>query len=444
MKTVLLKLLFLFICFTSIAQKKPALNKNFALIYDSLDLQKIIPQVDSLNSSFYLKKPIKHYAIKQARANYIFLHGFNRKALDDIKHHMPFEQFVIKYPKTAFIKDVLVTQQIEKPDHETPIMRFSMIDPLNDRNSSVYHHNLKTLPTNYRNKTVYYYEDSFLDEYSGIYAFHFLEDFSSSEIPEPYSQMMDYKETIFDSSAPVYFPNALWYNDQWYKVQSLGPQNVVDSFLVGMYGSWRNDVSDEELALTKNMLASSDSLKTFFKRAIDFATKNHFSNETFEYVVGKLAPLEKTLNIQRGRMPGRSCGNDPAPLMHDYAIACNALKNGDLKLFLNAHQLVASDCVPMEVGAFKKFPVSRHAYVNELEFIHLDMGKYFIGSYLSLDKNNCFGNFDRYEAFKYFELYYFKEKDKIEDILLQGISDIKLDNYNRLFLAQIFAAYLSR
>lgn len=201
MKIFLLKLLLVLSTFNTLSQTNPAQNKKCGLIYDSLDLQKIIPQVDSLNKNFNLKSVAKHYAVKQSKANYIFLPGPHKDALNDIKHNNPFEQFIAKYPKTQLIKDVLVIQEPALSYDKIPLIRFSMVDPLNEQFAPVYYKDLKLLPSDYNNNVIYN-EYNFKD--GGIYAFYFLEDFSLPELPETYSQMINYKETIFDSSAAVF------------------------------------------------------------------------------------------------------------------------------------------------------------------------------------------------------------------------------------------------
>jgi hypothetical protein len=472
MKTGLLKLFFLFLCFNSTAQSEVGSGKNIKLIYDSSDLKKIIPEVDQLNADFEKKEHHKHYGIKQARAVYVRLgHINNLNAVHDLEKNMPLEKFIQKYPGAKVKRNVLVTQELNTDFTGNTINRFSYVDVLHDVNFEsfdVYDKNdlptnyqadsnynyfikdydVKIFPKNYKNKVVYYFHGGYNNpEYNFIEAFYFLEDITTPEIPEPYSHMIDYTETIFDSSVKVYkedYPASLRESMFLNKFPNDGVREV-DSFMniirkmfnikpVYNYYKYEAEIKKEinpvKIMMIRNKLSESPSLSILFDNAVNDALFNHHSDNIFEYLVGQLVSLEKELLIKQSRLPNRSCGNDNAPKIQDYTIADLALKTGNVKLFFNAHWYVMANRLDDE--GFRK------TYIEELIFSHVDPLSYCIGSYISHSGYNR-ARWNRYG--KYYELNVIKNSSEIESIILRGISDNHLDNYNRLAMAKLFAVY---
>ena len=213
------------------------------------------------------------------------------------------------------------------------------------------------------------------------------------------------------------------------------PSNTIDSFVVpARYGS-------DVLILTRNMGNTPDNIKSLYYHKVDSAISNYYLKGTFEYVVRNMAISETSLSVESISKSKFNCENKDGPEIRNYNFANLALKSSDLKLFLNAHRSVMTGQRSyFGIIIRKNYPNQRDFFADELDFIHVDMGKYYIGACLSPQNNTHHTDYS-YDRLKHFELYSFKDKDHIEKIILQAISDKDLDNFNRLFFAQLFAKY---
>jgi hypothetical protein len=459
MKRKLLYFLFLLIPILAFAQPVQKPKRVFELAYDTADLLSIIPYVDTLNQQFLKRHSTGSYkSVQQTTGTYISIDFTEcEDPAADLLLNMPLKLFLKKYPQAEIKRDILITREAEDSYCDERQIRYTYMNPNN--NNYNYHIDVNDSDISnlkYKGKVVfqkYKYAQN-------IEAFYFYEDFKATPIPYQYANYIDYSNTIFDSSVKVYngYPLNYFFGSKPadYRAYLISDHFLADSFIRTISLKYdllnypfymagytieadfsKKFIPANKLAQIKGDLTASKELNTFFHKAIDSALTNHHSNSAFEYIVGQLVSLQKELQIRQGREPRRTCGNDDAPKIQDYSIATLALQLHNLKLFLQAHRYVMTSRIEGHAND-KKFGYERLSYLDELEFIHINLEEYFIGSFLSSENdNNAYQN----EYYKYAELFDFNNRQAVEARILEAIGDNRLDDFNRIYFAKLFAEY---
>ena len=195
----------------SFSQETEFGKSNNGLIYSDTTVKQLKFIVDSLNLKFKVCELNKTYLSKfQAKAHFVSVEsGKIKDAKKDIEANISFDDFIKKYSKSKFEKELLVVKFKYKNYEEKDVIEFSSIE-LNSKyeHNFTFENNLKNYDEPLKGKWIYRYYDK--TEYSkeSIEAFYFVEEFSQKSIPDIYARMIQYSDCMVDTSTQIYYKNA--------------------------------------------------------------------------------------------------------------------------------------------------------------------------------------------------------------------------------------------
>lgn len=422
------------------------------LIYSDTTMNQLEDIVDSLNIKFRSCEFDKtFYAKPQARAHFITLNQGNIKAAKkDLENNITFDAFFKKYPETAIKRDLLVLKYQYQDYEENQVVRFrsAILDEyVTFKNQPEYY----TQQVN--NSWVFQYYKGGKYSNESLSGFFFIEEFHKQELPDQYTQLVQYADCMIDTTAQIFTESAeeqiSWYEDE--------EERIADDFIRYVHQVSRKPdyplsddyerYYDQIEAWDGTRILVVDSLFTHEPQFLKLLTasyeevlaKGGSNNELEEYVARYLSP-DKALALKRNRIVVGGCSQDQSPRIHAMNIAILSAETINWEIFLRAHLNILNDNFSRVSDASYAW-ADRQTYIRELEELDISISDLLIGISLRIDNpsgNHYYGHVGRIGR----ALSETKYANEIENQITDMIIDPSLDDYNRILMYYLMKNYI--
>lgn len=444
------------------SQERGMKHYSSGLLYSDTTMKQLEFIVDSLNLKFRTCELSKTYYSKSTvRANYLVLKGERvQQAMEDMKHQISFEAFLVKYPDSEFKKDQYVVKYAYRNYKDQEIVEYDNV--LSTGNIKISYE-----PKQYHQAVKgqwifdYFPGSEYNDE--TIRAFYFLEEFEMSPLADAYARMVQYSDCLIDTSTQV-FLNTAASSSAWDRRE---PSKALKKFMDYVHVQTKAPVYDEDDAEEDEENDSYDNYEEYAKRlilwdsvkwmkldekiskqvtfkellakAVEEALKTGNSNDEFEEYVARYESKETALLLKRGRIVVGGCSMDQSPRIHAMNIAVLSAETVNWETFLRAHLDIMNDRFQRASDGSYAW-AERQTYIRELEELDINVADLLIGISLRIEnpsQNHYYGSIGRLGR----ALSETQTPDEIEDRLLFMIQDQNLDLYNRFIMVGLFRNY---
>ena len=386
MKKIIKIVFLLFTVLQSFGQENKIRFSNDSLIYSEDAMNKLKHVVDSLNLKYRtcdLKKAF--YSKSQTKANIISLEVGNiKQAKQDIENLISFDEFVKKYPQANITSNILIIREKNKDYKNRDFVEFRQFGLSSNNSLSIWRNDLNLYESDLQNKWLFDYNQK--SEYSNesLEAFYFPNKFVSTKIPNKYALMIGYADCLIDTTTLKFKveleDTSIERYFQWVDVDM--PQN------------WKSLPHESKVKLLDNMRS--------------------------DRVIGM-------------------CSEDDSPKEQAYNIALLAAETYNWSIFLRSHLDIMNDNFERIIDN-SLTRENRQTYIHELEELNINVIDLILGISFQIENpaiNHYFGNIRRMGK----TFAWSKNKDVVENLILDAISDNNLDDYNRLLFLFLFKGY---
>jgi len=318
------------------------------LLYDNETMIQLGHIVDSLNIKFKKCEFDKTYYSKyQAKAHFLTLSkGKIKEAIKDMENDMPFKDFVKKYRKSEFQKELLVIKYNYKNRNEKDVVEFRSVIEENifdfSENPDLYVRPMKSrwVFQNYKNF---------------IRGFYFITEFEKKPLTEHYSRMIQYTDCMIDTNTQIFSANAHRTSYNGNSNISLAVEKFM-SFVNSETNKPQNDIEDprryyddmkawysSRVPILDSIYRNNNEFRETLNNAISDALINGGSCHEFEEYVGRYSSYEDKLELKRGRIVVGTCSMDSSPRYHAKDIAVLSAETSNWEIFLRAHLDIMND-----------------------------------------------------------------------------------------------------
>ncbi|SEJ66253.1 hypothetical protein SAMN05216327_115128 [Dyadobacter sp. SG02] len=444
----------LLVSLTSLAQRSEFKLSENGLIYSNATVGKLKHIVDSLNLKFKVCDLSKVFVSQpQAKAHYVLIEGRQAKvALADMHAGLSFDTFLARYPTAVVDNEMLIIKYgaVDYKDR-SPVTAFSNV------NGKGYY--AITLPRDsaaaigsVRGKWVAQY-----NKYGEgmVEAFYFIDDFAQKPIPEKYARWIQYVDCLVDTTGQIFTKHAVQTGNTFkYKVHP--KDNALQKYIsnVTKRPRWKQDMTDKEIevftkaadAWESLRIARVDSLRKtsaqfnqLLAEAIEEAKQMGNDNDVLEEYIERYYSPELALQLKRDRIVIGGCSMDESPRYHALNIARLSAHTVKWEVFLRAHLDIMNDNF-QRVSDGSWAWAGRKTYIKELEVLDINVPDLMMGTLFRLgnaNENHYLGSVGRMGR----SLSESANRVEMEVRMLEMISDISLDDYNRALAYYLFKSY---
>ncbi|MFC6997464.1 hypothetical protein [Rufibacter roseus] len=436
---------------------KPNQN-NF--VYSPITISKFKSIVDSININFEKSEVnLQYFSKPQAKAHYVYLNSGNvREAIRDMEQNLPFKEFLRKYPSAKVLPELLVLKERVSDIYGNSQIKFRAVS-FNEEHARSF--TRENLPEVYNRplKGKYLWQHYPKTDYSQetLEAFYLVEEFQPKRLPVTYTRMLQYSNSLVDTTAQIFYSDAKDYGYNPY--EKLPSKDAILQFL--QYINWKtskpeytiNNQLDEKglkilvqrinewevnrFKIIDQSIATTAKFKTLLTNALTQSITTGKSTSEFEEYVAKYHSPEAALELKRKRVVTRTCGYGPDE--HIQNIAKLSAQTGDWEIFIRALlDILDERYIKMSNGSYSF--AARRTYVYELEVLNINVLNLLLGISLQIEnpsQNHYFGNIHRISS----AIAESRFAPQFEQQLLNMIKDSQLDDYNRVVMIDLFMNY---
>lgn len=429
------------------------LSEN-GLIYSNATMDKLKHIVDSLNLKFKVCDLSKDFVSQpQAKAHYFVLEGEKAKAaFADMRVGLPFDMFLARYPTAVVDHELLIIKYgtVNYKD-QSPLTAFSNVNGRGYYSITLPKDSAATLGS-LRGKWVtqyYKYGEGIVE------GFYFIENFAQKPIPEKYARWIQYVDCLVDTTGQIYTENASKTGRTFrYKLHPKG--NALHDYIsdVTQRPRWKEDMTEKEreaftkaadtwdaLRITRvdSLHKTSERFNELLAEAIEEAKQIGNENDYLEEYIERYHSPELALQLKRDRIVVGGCSMDESPRYHALNIARLSAATVKWEIFLRAHLDIMNDHF-QRVSDGSWAWAGRKTYIKELEALDINVPDLMMGTLFRLgnaNENHYLGSVGRMGR----SLSESANRLEMEVRMLEMISDISLDDYNRALAYYLFKSY---
>lgn len=435
-------------------------NRNAnGFIYSETAMNQLHQIVDSLNLRFKsCDLHPKVYALDQATGHYLSGGTPGKLLQAALEQNKPFEEVLALAPGSEPVKNVLVVRQFDTRDDSQPKINF--YSPYIRRNGDSYWRSLAQKPTAGNTSKAQQGRWIFNLEKDSWEGFYLTSDFQSAVFPEEYGRKIQYVDCLIDTNAQILLEQGAW-KEYWYFEKTKTP--AMDAFVdrTENYPAWPfpedsiawpddpgypayksvlddwHQRNDRWLRDTFSLTAECAALR---EAALAEAEKERASNSRFEDALVKTGHAAKALELKRKRRIIGGCSQDTRPREHAQSIAELAAETVQWDIFLRAHLDIMNDRFDrMSDGSYAWG--RRQTYIGEVEALGIQTIDLLLGICMharDLPENHYFGSLGRVGR----ALVEYSRPDELEATLTTLIADRRLDDFNRLWMYNLYGEYV--
>lgn len=188
----------------SYAQNNEFEKYDNGLIYNKSTMSNLEKMVDSLNVKLntpfnYCQLPRNYYTKYQGKGHYFKISNDHfEQTILDLKKNLPFDEFIIKYPKATVSKNLLIVKStIKNTNNQNRITYKEISFDNNTEGESISIENSASL---FSKKTANRYVYQYGEDSQYIEGFYFINELESKLLSEEYTRMIQYADCIIGSS----------------------------------------------------------------------------------------------------------------------------------------------------------------------------------------------------------------------------------------------------
>lgn len=443
MKTLLCTILFCWITIGIFAQCETKIDKD-GLIYSEAAIGQMRTVVDSIHEVYQKSNLDKdYYSLPQTIGHYIqFDAQYGTSIGEAIKSGMDFDELVAVYGDSLWrVEKNLITTWKEYGKKNIVLSGF------NFKTSS--HHNIYLGKSSSRIKSLSNAGGEWMMSYNNT-AFYFTKDFDTKKIPRKYARMIQYVDSMVDTTAVIYpnprrksnpFANGLdTLCDQYAflrlidEIKYPNKPKKVSPYPYAPYERYKDSLRIWECEKAEYILeniAPSASFQAALLAAYEEAIHEKVPTRDVERAIAFFYSKEKALEVKRSHSVYDYCGGDNSMISQRFKITQLAAETGTWEIFMRGHLSISySQLIKME---------GRKSYLKEVEALGVDTKNLLLGAALhavNVHENHYHssnsGNI----------LAESSEPEALEQLMVKMITDKKLDAHNRMTICRIFGTYI--
>lgn len=221
---------------SAFSQKQEFKVYSNGLIYSESAMSKLGLIVDSLNLKYRTcnLNPVYH-SIYQTIGHIIKVDKEDiKKAKQDIKNQISWEDFLIKYPKTQVKRDVLVIRSNYTNYDKEELVEFSEMQLKSGDGFSITSTDLTMQFKDMAKQWLYQYKEKSSYSEESLSAFYFPSGFSTTVIPSKYAKMIGYADCLIDTNISKFKKDAktgyVELPENWTQLSDKKKSKLLDDF----------------------------------------------------------------------------------------------------------------------------------------------------------------------------------------------------------------------
>lgn len=436
-----------------------ARNAN-GYIYSDAAMTQLHHIVDSLNLRFKsCDLNPKVQALDQARGHYLSGGTPGKLLRAALEQNKSFEDVLALSPGSEPLKNVLIVRETERPRGGEPSVNFYC--PAILRDGDTYYRWFTQKPTAGNTTNALNGRWIFNLEKDSWEGFYLTSDFRRTTLPVEYGRMVQYVDCVIDTNAQVLLEKGAW-TDTWLvdEKKSTAIKAFVDRTQshpewpfpedstvwpgepgYPAYQAALDDWHEKNSRWLRDTFRHSAEYAALLEAALGETESAQISNEAFEEVLVETGQTAKALELKRKRRVIGGCSQDSRPRDHAQAIAELAAETIQWDIFLRAHLDIMNDRFDrMSDGSYAWG--RRQTYIGEVEALGINTLDLLLGICLNarnLPGNHYSGDLGRVGR----ALAEYSRPDELEVLLAGMIADSRLDDYNRLWMYNLYCVYAS-
>lgn len=435
-------------------------------IYSPQAMARLHGIVDSLNLRFKTCELNPRLpAVEQTLGHHVMGKNPSKALKKALEANLPFEEVLALSTEAVVTRDLLIVRHTYFEGYHDPTeerLYTEFFSPQIVKIGQRTYHERFSEPTSVDNlrrdmkgRWVFYYTDDYWE------GFYFMRDFQQPILPEHYGRMIRYVDCLIDTSAVIFIGND---DDNFDPFALQGSTPAIEAFTDRARGNpsrpfprdsviWEGEPGYEEYRAHMDAWRAQNArwLRDTFRHTAEFTALLEAALREAEEHRGFTEGLESilvdadlgtlALDLKRRRRVWGMCSMDSRPREHAVEIAELAAETVQWDIFLRAHLDIMNDRFDRLIDA-SYGQGSRGTYIQEIEALGVNTLDLLLGSCLHADglpQNHYQGNIGRIGR----ALAEYSNPEELEKRLAGMIADRRLDDFNRLWMYNLFAIYHS-
>jgi len=418
---------------------------NFGTVFgqdqliDYSDVPKLNVIIKSLEKGYKNSKTTIYKSVPQTTASYFeIVTKSPENFIAELKKSENLRQLENKFLGLQIDRNVLIIKNVYIDYNNEKKIDIKSFEIENSQNHSI---SLKYNDTLNQKGLKHFYSSykSVEEKFTTIRGFYLNDDFKSIDIPEVYSDWINYTDIIVKPETSVFYDN---------KEKSSGyksyDKTIIDS-LVSFYETATNKpphTEEQELEIwhsnrqiySDNLYKSNQDFKDLLQKSLSYAEENKVSNGDLEDFTAQLISKNRALELMRQNQKVGSCSFDNSPVTQQKRIAALAAQTYNWGVFIKSFLNVMNDNVS-RIANSNIASDSRETYINELTKLDLDVDKVLLGSNFRIeDAINKHYFSDGNKIAKAYADLGFRHLQYFETVVRDVICDKSIDAFNKLHI----------